>query len=137
MTHADRDLCIEAKRLGIDFGETMFWWNKHKADAEYKVSDGDYSSICGHWDSVPCPTADEVADILPRCVHRKSEMPWYLTIRKVIQTVDIDEWVVTYEREKDNFLASETDYDGILVNALIRMAIYLKKEGLLPVEKEV
>lgn len=75
------------------------------------------------------PIADELLESLPNTLNRGSEIPWYLVIRKVIETVDNDEYQIFYERGFNNHIVME--FDENLADALAKMWLYLKKHNYL------
>lgn len=119
--HPSIELCREVKELGIEFGDTNLWWNRHPASECY-VSDTNNHKICHHWESFPCPTSDDVIEILP---HRIKD--YYIEIWKRQPY-----YAVIYTAHMSQAAMFESQGDT-LVNALLRMAIHLKKKGLLPI----
>lgn len=130
--HPSIELCREADQLGIKFGETYWiWWRQFDTE-KWIIARRNQFYIKGFrdddWDRfVALPSAEEVADILPAEIE-DSKYAYGLVIEKTIASY----YVVSYDAG-DWDATMELFIDESLVNALLRMAIHLKKKGLLPI----
>ena len=129
------ELSKELEKLGIKQDSLWYWVEFYSSSPTKKNTDLVYCEDLGLFANNPhlteikafsAFTCAELGEMLPWCVKKKSEIPYYLEIKKVIVNVDEDEFQVGYFRGEKRlvmFLGKS------LANALAKMLIYLKKNG--------
>lgn len=117
----DLSICQDAKKKGVEI-ESVHYWNNFYGD--WEVNDASYYKLSK--DCTPAPLTDETLEKLPEKIIPElsnGEDFSYLIIVK-----DKDFYTVGYDGGDCIF---ETVQDKKLSNALLRLAIKLKEEGII------
>ena len=133
-------LSKELEKSGVK-QHTYFWW--HKGGQKWYVD----KSLAGRFPedkkSIPAPTFAELLEILPDKITRiisktySIEKDYYIHILKTKKTkwLVLPDYFMGYKTLDNKYLHSERS--DTIVDAAAMMVIYLIKEGLLEVKKDV
>jgi len=117
----DLSICQEAKEKGVVIESSFHWFEAHEGSDTWYLSDKIGIPGCGY---VPAPLTDEILQVLPKNILKNSKTYW-LTIDKAGDCFN------AYYKNDETLERNPRFNDKKLSNALLLLAIELKKEGII------
>ena len=128
----------ELKELGIRQEDSFYYWVRKEGSKTYQLFDrGTAGSISFIEEMYSAPTFAELLEVLPGRITTAEREEYFLLITKTKKTKRfvLPDYCVGYKTSDDMYFHSERA--ETIVDAAGKMVIYLIKEGIIEVKKDV